>query len=110
MNKTSLRPIYLRPNWSSHVFYQLVLTAYTSSTKVQSVLNYTPLCATPLYACFHLNFSYHINGASVQLHESETNIIPSDIMSWISAAWTVYLNFFSTFTLLLHLNLHGISS
>ncbi|ELR21677.1 uncharacterized protein ACA1_231140 [Acanthamoeba castellanii str. Neff] len=59
-----------------HVFYQLVLTAYTSSTKAQSILNYTPLHATPL----HANFSYHINGASAQPNESKTNIITSAIV------------------------------
>ncbi|ELR19693.1 uncharacterized protein ACA1_199770 [Acanthamoeba castellanii str. Neff] len=37
--------------------------------------------ATGEWACFHLNFSYHINGASAQLNESETNIITN--VQWL---------------------------
>ncbi|ELR15620.1 uncharacterized protein ACA1_377240 [Acanthamoeba castellanii str. Neff] len=72
-----------------------------------SVLDYTPLCATPLHACFHLDFSYHIMVASAQLNESKTNIITN---CGTSTHLIQYLNFFSTFTPLLHLNLHSISS
>jgi len=98
----SLLPASL-PISTGHVFYQLILTAYSSSTKAGSILNYTPLCATPLHACFHLNFSYHIMVASTQPNESEDNIIistiksivihsnHSNIRSWKLAAKTVAL-------------------
>jgi hypothetical protein len=89
-----------------HVFYKLVLQAYSSGQAARSVLDYSPLHATPLHACFHLNYSYHILTASAQPNETETTVIasavdsiiihtsPNVISQWINTTKTITLQLF----------------
>ncbi len=49
--------------------------------KPASLLNYTPLCATPLNACIQLKWSYHMHIISSLLSENKTKLINSTVLT-----------------------------
>ena len=46
-----------------------------------SLLNYTPLHATPLNTCIQLKWSYHMHIVSSSLSENETKLINSAVLA-----------------------------
>src|SRR3989344_466206 len=63
------------------LFYERILSTYMPANEPASLLDYTPLHATPLSTCIQLKWSYHMHIISSSPSKNETKLINSTVLA-----------------------------